>query len=79
MMIRKAYKYRLKERAEVLLFLSQTASSCRLVWNKALALQKRRLDSDLKVLTYAEVCKELKSWKQEADFSFLKNVPSQSL
>jgi putative transposase len=79
MIIRKAYKYRLKENLEVLKFFSQTAGCCRLVWNRALDLQKFRLDNGLKILTYAELCKELALWKQEAELSFLKDVPSQSL
>jgi putative transposase len=79
MIIRKAYKYRLKECQEVLNLFAQTAGCCRLVWNRALALQKFCLDNGLKILTYAEVCKELSYWKQQAELSFLKDVPSQSL
>ena len=79
MIYRKAYKYRLKESQEVLMLFAQTAGCCRLVWNRALALQKLRLDKGLKILTYAEACKELTLWKQQAEFSFLKDVPSQAL
>jgi putative transposase len=79
MIIRKAYKYRLKECQETLKFFAQTAGCCRLIWNRALALQKFRLDNGLKILTYAELCKELVQWKQQTDLSFLKDVPSQSL
>src|SRR5262245_37771538 len=79
MIIRKAYKYRLKECVEVLKPLAQTAGCCRLVWNRALNLQKQRLDNGLNILTYAELCNELAQWKQDAEFSFLKNVPSQPL
>jgi putative transposase len=77
MIIRKAYKYRLKECQEVSKFFAQAAGCCRLVWNRALVLQKSRLDNGLKILTYAELCKELALWK--AELSFLKDVPSQPL
>ncbi len=79
MIIRKAYKYRLKACPEVLKLIAQVAGCCRLIWNRALALQKLRLDNGLKILTYAEACKELALWKQEAELSFLKDVPSQPL
>ena len=79
MIIRKAYKYRLKENLEVLKLSAQATGCCRLVWNRALALQKSRLDKGLKVLTYAETCKELKLWKQDLELFFLNDVPSQSL
>jgi putative transposase len=79
MIVRKAYKYRLKENLEVLKLSAQAAGCCRLVWNRALNLQKSRLDKGLKVLTYAEACKELSSWKQDPELFFLNDVPSQSL
>jgi len=43
MVIRKAFKYRLKAKPEDESLLRQLAGSCRFVWNKALALQKDRL------------------------------------
>jgi putative transposase len=79
MIIRKAYKYRLKACTEVLKLSAQTAGCCRLVWNRALALQKHRLDQKLKILTHAELCKELTLWKQQPELLFLNEVPSQPL
>jgi putative transposase len=79
MIIRKAYKYRLKKTLEDLKLLAQTAGCCRLVWNRALALQKIRLDNSLKILTYAELCKELAKWKEDKELFFLNDVPSQPL
>ena len=76
MIIRKAYKYRLKECQDAVKLFAQTSGCCRLVWNRALALQKSRLDNGLKILTYKELCKELVHWKQTELF-FLKDVPSQ--
>jgi putative transposase len=79
MIIRKAYKYRLKECLKVLKLSAQTAGCCRLIWNRALALQKSRLDNGLKILAYAEACKELAQWKKESELFFLNDVPSQAL
>jgi putative transposase len=79
MIMRKAYKYRLKECVEILQFFAQTAGCCRLVWNRALTLQKYRLDNGLNILTYAELCKELAQWKKDAELSFLNDVHSQPL
>ena len=79
MIVRKAYKYRLKEWKELLKLLAQTAGCCRWVWNRALNLQKQLLDNGLNILTYAELCKEIAKWKQEPEFFFLNNVPSQPL
>lgn len=79
MIVRKAYKYRLKEYEELLKFLAQTAGSSRWVWNRALNLQKQLLDNGLNILTYAELCKEIAKWKQDPEFFFLNNVPSQPL
>ncbi len=79
MIIRKAYKYRLKACAAIVQLFAQTAGCCRLVWNRALTLQKSRLDNSLKILTYAELCKELAQWKQKSELLFLNDVPSQPL
>jgi putative transposase len=79
MIVRKAYKYCLKECVEVSKLLAQTTGCCRLVWNRALSLQKDRLDKGLKILTYAELCKELAQWKKDVELFFLNDVPSQPL
>jgi putative transposase len=79
MIIRKAYKYRLKQCVEVLRLFAQTAGCCRLVWNRALALQKHRLDNGVKALSYGELCQELAQWKKDPKLFFLNDVPSQPL
>ena len=77
--IRKAYKYRLKVRSTVANIFSQAAGCCRLVWNKALALQKELLDNEESVLNYSKLCKQLSEWKKNEDFAFLRQVHSQPL
>ena len=77
MIIRKAFKYRLKTKLEQEPLLRQLAGSCRFVWNKALALQKDRLDQGERCLSYAQMTALLPEWKTE--FPFLKEVHSQPL
>src|SRR5579863_1920441 len=77
MLIRRAYKYQLKTNARQAERLSRFAGCCRLVWNKALALQKEKLDQKAKVLTYVDCAAELVQWKKE--LLFLGEVHSQPL
>ena len=77
MIIRKAFKYRLKTKLEDESLLRQFAGSCRFVWNKALALQKEQLDLGEHCLPYNKLAVLLPKWKIE--FSFLKEVHSQPL
>jgi len=57
--------------------------SNRFVWNKALALQTRRLERPEKehrrLLSYYDLACYLKLWKQSDDWPFLKEAPSQTL
>jgi putative transposase len=73
--IRKAYKYRLKTDLTTATTLSRYAGCCRFVWNKALALQKDRLDQGERCLSYNKLAVLLPAWK--AEFPFLKEVHSQ--
>ena len=79
MNIRKAYKFRLKTNQTINRKLAQFAGSSRLVWNKALAFQKERLNAKQSCLSYAMLTKELTQWKKESDLFFLKQVHSQAL
>lgn len=79
MQIRKAYKFRLKAKPNQLAMFCQQAGCCRFLWNKALALQKERLDAGEKVLRYAELCKLLTGWKREEPTAFLVGAQSQTL
>jgi putative transposase len=79
MLIRKAYRYRLKTKPRHELKLRQAAGCSRFVWNKALALQKNRLDNKLSCLPYNELAGLLVEWKKDEDMSFLREIlPSRS-
>ncbi|MRR38212.1 transposase, partial [bacterium] len=77
MIMRKAFKYRLKTKPAQESLLRQFAGSCRFVWNKALALQKERLDRGERCLPYTRLTALLPEWKKE--FPFLKEVHSQPI
>ena len=55
------------------------AGSCRFVFNKALALQKECHEQGETKLGYAQLCKLLTEWKQEATTQWLIDTPAQSL
>ncbi len=77
MEIRRAYKFELEPKVRERILFAQFAGCCRLVWNKALALQKELLEKKEGVLSYTKLAKELVAWKQE--LSFLKATHSQPL
>ncbi len=77
MILRKAFKYRLKTRTSDDLLMKQFAGCCRFVWNRALALQKERLDAGERILGYNKLALLLPSWK--TDHPFLNEAPSQAL
>jgi len=77
MSIRKAYRYQLKVTAEQAGALSRFAGCNRLVWNSALAVQKKCLDEKKRVNNYSELCSMLVEWKKE--LPFLAEVHSQPL
>ena len=79
MIIRKAYKFRLKTNQTLARKLAQFAGSSRLVWNKALAFQKEKLNAKQSCLSYAGLTKELTQWKKQEELFFLKQVHSQAL
>ena len=51
------------------------AGSCRFVFNKALALQKKRYERGEKKLGYAGLCKLLTEWRNSADTTWLADAP----
>lgn len=79
MIIRKAYRYRLKTDSKTASLLAKAGGCTRLVWNRALDLQKLRLDQNLNILTYAQLCDALVLWKKTPELSFLKETHSQPL
>ncbi len=79
MVIRKAFKFRLEPCQKQQSLLSQGAGCSRFIWNKALALQKEKLTKKEKIFSYADLCKELSSWKETEELSFLREAHSQPL
>jgi putative transposase len=77
MIQRQAFKYRLKTTSASRLLMMQFSGCCRFIWNKALALQKERLDSGDRCQSYNSLALLLPSWKKE--FPFLNDAPSQAL
>lgn len=77
MILRKAFKYRLKTKPPEELLMKQFAGCCRFVWNKALALQKELLDAGERTLDYNTLALLLPTWKEE--HTFLAEAPSQPL
>ncbi len=77
MLIRKGYKFRLKTSPADESLASKFAGCNRFVWNKALVLQKERLDSKQSCLSYNNLANMLPKWKQE--HPFLLEAPSQTL
>jgi putative transposase len=77
MIQRQAFKYRLKTKSADKLLMGQFSGCCRFVWNKALALQKERLDAGDRCLSYNSQALLLPSWKKE--HPFLNEAPSQTL
>ncbi len=79
MIIYKAYQFRLKTNLTLNRRLAQFAGCSRLVWNKALAFQKERLNAKKSCWSYAGLTKELTQWKKEQELFFLKQFHSQAL
>lgn len=76
MIIRKAYKFRMKPDQEQLLKLQSFAGHCRFVWNKVLALNLKRLEDKQPLIWYQEADFWTKRWKNSDEYHFLKEVPA---
>ncbi len=72
-----AYKFQLMPKPEHIKKFYQFAGCQRFVWNKALALQKERLDRQEGIMKRFDVSKLLPEWKKE--HPFLKDVQAQTL
>lgn len=79
MIIRKAYKFKLKTNNQIEEKLAQFSGCCRFVWNKALALNMKRLEENQSLMWYQELSFWLTFWKGTDEHSFLKNCHSQIL
>lgn len=79
MILRKAYKFKMQPTRDQRVLLAQFAGCVRLVWNKALALEKESLTEEKKVISYNEMAGNLTAWKKQEETNFLKLVHSQPL
>ena len=79
MLIRKAFKFRLKTNEKIEQQLSQFAGCCRFLWNKALALNMQRLTNGQRILRYQELDFWSKLWKGSEEYGFLNDCHSQIL
>ncbi|MGK7875394.1 MAG: RNA-guided endonuclease InsQ/TnpB family protein [Xenococcaceae cyanobacterium] len=79
MILRQAFKFRLEPKARERQLFAQFAGCCRLVWNKALAIQKELLEEGELCLSYSKLAAELKDWKHEEGLTFLGECHSQPL
>jgi putative transposase len=77
MKVLSAYKFRLVPTAQQDALLSRHAGCVRFVWNKALDLQKKRLDAGIPLLSYGDLAKLLTLWRSSEDYGFLALGPSQ--
>ena len=79
MKILKAYRFRLKTNPEVEEKLFKFSGCVRFVWNKALSLNKGRLEHKIPVIWYNDMAGLLKRWKESEEYGFLKEAHSQIL
>lgn len=79
MIVRKAFKFRIDPNVQQQRLLAQNAGCCRLVWNRALALQHEKLAKKERVYSYNDLAGLLTVWKKNKELSFLKEVHSQPL
>ncbi|WP_455289570.1 RNA-guided endonuclease InsQ/TnpB family protein [Cupriavidus necator] len=70
-----AFKYELMPTGEQRRNMRCFAGSCRLVFNKALALQNERYEQGEKKLGYAGLCKLLTEWRNSAETAWLADAP----
>ena len=78
-MRRKAFKFRLKISEEVEKLFSSYSGGSRFLWNKCLAMNLLRLEEKQRILWYRELNFWLSLWKKSEEYSFLNELPSQTL
>ncbi len=79
MVIRKAYKFRLKTTTDLEQKLFRQAGCCRWVWNQIWRMNQRRLELKQPLIWYQEAAFWLTLWKQSEEYGFLREVHSQPL
>ena len=79
MLVRKAFKFRLKTNSVQKQQFQQYGGQARFIWNKCLALNLNRLKQGHRILRYQELDFWSKVWKSSEEYDFLKLCPSQVL
>jgi putative transposase len=79
MKILKAYRFRLKTNPEIEDKFGRQSGCTRFVWNKALSLNKERLEHKIPLIWYNDMAGFLQLWKQSEEYEFLKEAHSQVL
>ncbi len=79
MLVRKAYKYRLKTNREEEQKLSRQAGCVRWVWNQVWRMNQRRLTAKQPLVWYQEAAFWLRLWKSSEEYGFLRECHSQPL
>lgn len=74
-----AFKFELLPNGEQLHDMRCFAGSCRFVYNKALVVQKENYEEGNKFIGYVEMAKQLTSWRNSTETSWLKEAPCHSL
>jgi putative transposase len=74
-----AYKYELMPDGEQERDMRRFAGSCRVVYNKALALQKENHEAGNKFIGYVAMAKHLTGWRNGLDTPWLKDAPCHPL
>ena len=79
MLVRKAYKFRLKPNKKQEALLALFAGHTRFLWNKALAINLERLKNKNRILYYQELDFWSKLWKKSDQYGFLSEAPAHIL
>lgn len=74
-----AYRFALRPTGQQELSLRRFAGACRFVYNRGIALQQARHAVGEKKLSYAELCKELTTWRNGSETPWLKDAPVHAL
>ena len=74
-----AFKFQLMPTGEQQRKMLRFSGCCRVVYNKALVLQKENFEAGNTFMSYVSMASHLPVWKRDLKFSWLKEAPSQAL
>lgn len=75
MILRKAFRFRLDLTKEQENILVRACGCARFVWNKALSLQKQRLEGKIPLMQYGDLARLLTLWRASDEYGFLYESP----